>query len=377
LGTPYRLQPWSIAQSLVNHHENILLLGQVEQIMSSRSELDKSKNCNIANGRSPATPICKLAPNLWPTLLILGAGCQWILPVNIDNKTTAYREPIDKTDGAVFYWEQNLEDGLWLEIQRINEPGVVGGYLSNNKNHTGALIIILPGASTFFNGGAEEKARTYHRKLAAYHQAGYLTWSLVVRECGTAYGLGDLHDLTEALNWLKRSGKRTLGIERIYFVGYSSGATLATMVNRRIKVDALVAIAGITQPNQFEAMWNTYYAISQLFPQNTGICQLMSTLEYYGPPGSPKWDNLDSVKHLDRFLAPMLFVHSTDDFVFYTENTLALQKRYQEQTAAGQMLPEMEFIYLPGASHFVTPITPEISNRILEFLNRFENPAPQ
>jgi hypothetical protein len=118
-------------------------------------------------------------------------------------------------------------------------------------------------------------------------------------------------------------------------------------------------------------------AISQLFPQNTGICRLRSTLDYYGLPGSPGWDNLDSVKHLDQFLAPMLFVHSTDDFIFYAENTFALQKRYQEQTTAGHVLPQMEFIYLPSGSHFVTPLNPQITKRILEFLEQFENPPDQ
>ncbi|UCD28800.1 MAG: prolyl oligopeptidase family serine peptidase [Planctomycetota bacterium] len=303
--------------------------------------------------------------------LTICIGCQWIPPVNVEANTFADRVIVDILDGAVFYSEKGIDDGLWLEIERINEPGIVGGYISQNNNHRGALIILLNGASTYEPGGAEGRARVFHQYFGPFFRnAGYLTWFPVVRECGTAYGQGDLADLIEAIDWMERSGKVLLEVNHIYIFGYSTGWTLATLANRRRRVDAVVSISGITQPDQFKTMWSLYSFISQLFPHNTGVCQLRSTLEYYGPPESPTWEYLDSVNHLDEFLAPMLFIHGTDDYIFGIDNTLALEHRYREQIAQGEALPQMEFMYFPFG-HSIPVSNPEVIELIIEFFDRF------
>jgi len=305
--------------------------------------------------------------------LAICMGCQFFPPVNLPVEDSTVQTLDNKVQGATFYSDSELEDGLWLEVERVNEPGVVGGYISPTDNYRKALIIMLPGASTFSDGGAKTKARRWHQFLASiYRREGYMTWTLSIRECGTAFGQGDLFDTIEAVDWLERDGKAILGVERIYLIGYSSGATLATMINRQRKLTALVSIGGVTQSSQFEDSWIIYYPITQLFPNNTGMCQLYNTLTFYGPPGSPLWDHLDSANHVEEFLSPMLYVHGTEDFVFFVENTQAVEKNYRRLLSEGYTLPEIEFLYLWGRDHFTPPVDPEIIAQILEYFERFE-----
>jgi pimeloyl-ACP methyl ester carboxylesterase len=302
-------------------------------------------------------------------------GCGLLPIVNIaagPASSVVYQE-----DGrARFAFEEGLEDGVWLEVDRVGEPGAVGGYLSQNANERGALIILLHGASTYDPEGTYGKARDFHREYAPdLWPFGYLTWSLAVRECGAAYGQGDLADVLEAIDWLDAEGKALLGVERVFVIGYSTGATVSTLVARHRQVDGVASMGGLAEPDQLEELWSLYDLLRRLFPQNVAMCQLGSTLDYYGPPGSPTWEALDTVARVDGLKSPALLVHAELDQVFFVDNTIHLQEQYEARLREGALLPEVEFFYVPGASHFDPPSSEEVLMRILDFFARIEAAA--
>lgn len=263
---------------------------------------------------------------------------------------------------------------MWLEVSRAKESGAVGGYLSEARRDRRALVVILPGASSLQEQGMREKTLSFHHGFARLFQnAGYLTWSLVVRECGTPYGQGDLRDLLTVVDWLESGGSEVLGVDRVYVVGYSSGATLAILLNRKRTVSGVVGIAGITEPKQFQSSWLLDRVIVALFPRNTGLCQLRSTLDFYGQPSSRAWDALDSVHHVQELRSPMLLIHGARDFVYKADNLRSLERSYDRQRAAGVALPEVEFFSLPDGDHFTTQEQPDVQRRILAFLERCEH----
>ena len=305
-------------------------------------------------------------------VLWFGTSCTAILPDNVDALQEVPRTPIREAGGARFAAEDELTDGVWLEVPRAAEPGYVGGYLSSDDAHRGALMIVLPGASTYYQGAMVAKVRDYHAHFSAMlRKTGLRTWTLAVRECGTPYGREDLADLLAALDWLADGGTAVLGVERVYVVGYSSGATLAILANERRTVSAVVAIDGLTGPTQLERYWGLYRFIADLFPRNTGLCQLGSTLDAYGPPGATAWEALDAVGRAAELRNPMLVLHGERDFVFLVENARVLRAAYETIQAQGTRVPEVKFTYLPTGDHFNPIERDHVVDEVLGFLARF------
>lgn len=299
-------------------------------------------------------------------------ACTLILPENVDAPQDVPRTLIREAGGARFSAEDGLTDGVWLEVPRAGEPGYVGGYLSQDDAHHEALLIVLPGASTYYPGAMVAKTRDYHDHFSAkLRKTGLLTWTLAVRECGTPYGGEDLADVLDALDWLAGGGTAVLGVNHVYLVGYSSGATLAVLANERRVVRAVVEIDGLTGPRQLEQYWSLYRLIADLFPWNTGLCQLGSTLDAYGPPGALGWDALDAVGRVADLRSPLLVLHGERDIVFLVENARALQAQYEALQAQGAGVPEVEFTYLPTGDHFNPIERDDVVNDVLGFVARF------
>jgi len=202
------------------------------------------------------------------------------------------------------------------------------------------------------------KVRDYHDHFSAMlRKTGLMTWTLAVRECGTPYGGKDLTDVLDALDWLAGGGMAVLGVDRVYVVGYSSGATLTVLANERRTVRAVVEIDGLTGPSQLERYWGPYRLIADLFPWNTGLCQLGSTL--------------DAVRHVAELRSPMLVLHGERDVVFLVDNARAFQAAYETIRAQGANVPEAEFTYLPTGDHFNPIERDDVVEKVLGFLERF------
>jgi dienelactone hydrolase len=324
----------------------------------------------MPGGRVGAAVLCSWVP--------LAAGCIPALPDNIDDAAfPPSRTVFLERDGAVFSMEDGSESAIWLEIDRPDGSGRVGGYLSLSDGDRRSLVLFLPGASTYDASGGLQAAHDFHTIFGQpFQEAGYSIWTLLTRECGTAYGQDDLTDVLAAVDWLGDKGKAALGADRVYMVGYSKGATLAILVNQQRDLTALVSLAGLTQPDQLESGWLLYSLVADLYPSNVGICQLGTTLETYGRPGDPGWDALDSVSRIGEFRRPMLFIHGTVDQIYYTYNTTAMQDRYDAGLAAGQTLADLEFWFVEGADHFAMRDDPVIRQKTLEYFAEFE-PAAQ
>ncbi len=311
--------------------------------------------------------------------LVLAGGCAsplWFVPENYPGETPPHIF-LEQKAGARLYAEDGLEDAQWVEIDRDDGSGVIGGYLSTNSDHRGAMIVILNGATVWLSENSEGAARYWHEHDAAiYRSYSFMTFSLALPECETAYGVQDLADLIEAVDWLDNQGRSLLNIERIYVLGYSKGATLAALLNRLRPVTAMVGLGGLYEPDQIRDYFGIYTVISALAPANEGLCQFSATLDYYTSAESDGWDRLDTVGHLEEFHSPMLFIHGTTDLVWGVDNARHLQDRYLLLRDAGVDLPALEFMYLRDGSHADARNSPASRNRILLFLEQFESMLP-
>ncbi len=276
------------------------------------------------------------------------------------------------------YHEEGLDDAAWLELSRTEESGgPIGGYFTSPPNARRAFVLLLQGANP---GGAEMRlphTLSTHRSLGrAFVQAGFSTWTPYFPECGIPYGSKDLDDVLAAIDWLTEDGATSFNVDRLYVVGYSKGATLATLANLRRRATAYVSLNGLTQPDSLEKNWLVYGLTVTVYPANEGFCQMKSTLDAYGPPGSPAWDVLDAVSRIDQLVSPELFVHDIDDPVYPSAGTQAMQTRYQAGLAAGEQLVPLDFIFLPGFNHFAVRTDPAIHQQIVDYLLRFEPAEP-
>lgn len=311
-------------------------------------------------------------------LALCAGGCSLILPENVGKERKPNRTQVRSAPEAAMLLEENLTDGYWLEVERGREPGRLGGYFSDPPNPSPTLVIVLGGASSFEPGGPIDASKFTHEYYAPRLGArGHRIWTLVRRECGTPYGGDDVLDVIEALDWLEREGQEWLGVERVYLYGYSTGATQANLANRQRQVTAIVSISGLTRPNQFEEFWGLYQLIAAMFPRNTGICQLRTTLEVYGPPGAPGWEALNTVDHLDELLSPMLLVQSSADPIYFNHNLRELRARYEQLVASGAQVAPLEFLYVPRLNHYEVANDPQVVEYTFDYIDRFERVAEQ
>jgi pimeloyl-ACP methyl ester carboxylesterase len=299
-------------------------------------------------------------------ILLTSGGCLPPLPVNAGAWPNLTSTPPEYFNSPL----ADAADAVWFEVPRAGEPGFAGGYLSSEP--AADLVLVLTGASTYYWGGPPEKARDYHEGFSAkLRAAGFRTWTLAPRECGTPWGGGDLADVLSVLDWLDAGGREQLGARRVLIVGYSNGGTLACLASVERRVDAVVAVSGLTSGGQLERHYAFYQAIAALYPSNVGLCQLGVTLQAYGPPGAAGWRALDVVGRVAELRSPMLVIHGEQDFVFYTDNARALEQAYAAALGDGVVVPECRFLYVPGLGHFDVLEHPEVLPRILAFLERY------
>jgi pimeloyl-ACP methyl ester carboxylesterase len=302
---------------------------------------------------------------------MLVAGCLPSLPDN----TTA--EPLARTfyanvSGAVLQTEEGLDDAVWIEIPSTSGGGTAAGYLSLADAANGALLILVRGASSYQPGGGVGATRHFHEvRGQPYRDAGYRTLSLDLPECGTAYGQEDVACLVQLIDWLDAGGRQALGVDRVYVLGYSVGATCTLLANRQRTVTAVTVLSPVTEPEQFEVPWLLYYLASELYPNNEGLCQLGSTLAFYGLPGSAGWQIFDTVGHVAELQSPMLVIQGTEDQIYSIENAQHLDTAYHQAVAAGLSLPEIDFLFVQGADHFAPMDDPVVTQVVLTFFDHF------
>ena len=303
-------------------------------------------------------------------------GCQFILPLNTFIELPAGETIPPLIAAGRFVDDDAFDDAVWLEIDRTSTEGTIGGFLSTNENSRAALILMLSGASTLTDDGPRGVAIKNHAQYSGeYRDAGFLTWVLMLPECGVPYGGQGVDDVVEVIDWLEGGGKDVLGVERIYVLGYSTGGTIANLVNLRRSVTASVSMSGLTQPNQFLENRPVFEFVAGLFPNNVGMCQLQATLDAYGPADSPRWNALDVVSRVDELRNPMLVIHGTADFVYSLDNARNLEAAYIERAAAGADLAPLEFLYVEGSNHFLQDENIELRPIIIEYFERFEPSA--
>ncbi len=306
-------------------------------------------------------------------LALLTAGCITNLVAdNLDAVVEIDGTTVRATAGAVEQALPDVPNTLWLLIDRPEPGRTVGALLSPDPRP--GLVVLLCGASTLDPKGRFEAVRRFDRLYGAdLRAAGFRTLAPVLSECHTPYGGEDLADARAVVDWLASGGAEFLGTERVYVVGYSTGATVVNLLNAERRVTAMVSLAGLSEPDQLEYFQPLYRLLTLLFPDNTGFCQLATTLDTYGPPGKPRWTALDAVNRVAEFRNPTLFIHGTSDFVYVVDNTRHLEARYAALLRAGRTdLPPLEFVYLAGGSHFDPAYSAAERQRVIAYLKRFE-----
>jgi len=306
--------------------------------------------------------------------LLTAAGCAPVLPTDSTDTLNPERELIETQTGSALYSEAGVDDAQWLEMDRpADAGGPIGGYFTAPASARNAFVLVLQGANP---AGADNRLAhtlTTHRTLSAsFANAGFIVWTPIIRECGTAYGQDDLVDVLDIIDWLLDGGAAELAADRIYVVGYSKGATLATLANLQRTLTAYVSLNGLPQPDQLERDWLFYQILTSVWTANEGFCQLKSTLDTYGSPGAPGWDTLDAVSRVTQLTTPELFVHTTADPVYEVENTKTMNAHYQAALDAGETVVPLDFLYIPGGDHFVVRTDPAIHQQVIDYLNRFE-----
>ena len=284
------------------------------------------------------------------------------------------RDVVETKAGATLYREAGVDDAMWLELDRPDDAGgPIGGYFTRPENPRDAVVLVLEGANP---GGADVRlphTLETHRSLSwAFVQAGYTTWTPYIPECGIPYGQQDLQDVLALIDWLSGPGKAELNANRLYVVGYSKGATLANLANLQRTATAYVALNGLAQPDAIEDNYILYEFAVTVYPANEGFCQMKTTLDTYGPPGSPAWDVLDVVGRIAELHGPELFVHDIDDPVYPSSSDQTMQARYEQGLAAGEALMPLQFIFLPGADHFAVRTDTATHQQILDYFEQFE-----
>ncbi|QOJ15504.1 MAG: alpha/beta fold hydrolase [Planctomycetia bacterium] len=309
-------------------------------------------------------------PAVLAGLLVAGLiGCGPLLPDNRDDGIAADLQPQFEVGDALFSSQPGVSGSLWMEIPRKDGSGKIGAYVSTNLTNRDAWVLMLDGAALVSWDGRVNQALFFLDTFGrTFQQAGFRTVSLVTSECGGAYATRDLQDVIDAVDWLQTTGRSELGIERLYVVGYSLGAMLSTHLNLHRKVDGVISISGLSQPNQFEDNYLLYRLVTDNFPTNEGVCQLKSTYAAYGLPGDPRWSALDAAARVRDLQSPMLMVHGDRDAVLIVQNTRSFEKSYVSALKEGAALPAVEFMYLPGGDHFAPMIDPNVSIRVLEFI---------
>lgn len=332
-------------------------------------------------------------------------GCLPNLPENVSEKPDAARSLLRSVDRARFFEESELRDGAWLEVQHRDGSGSVGGYFGEGASApadragpggdggedrpaaTGprlieppeagrGLALVLPGASTFYQRGMIAKARDYHGDFAAeLRRDGLHTWTLALPECGTPYGGADLRDALEAIDWLRGAGGPVLGVERVFVVGASAGATIATLANMEVSVDAVVAVSPLARPELLEEHWLFGQLVAALYRDNTGLCQFGTTLVAYGPPGSAGWRRLDLSARVTEITSPMLVVHGMRDVIHPFRDVRDLRSAYDAAVRDGAPLPPIEFAFIPDADHIGILDRDEVRLTIREYLRRQQRSA--
>lgn len=322
-------------------------------------------------------------------------ACVPPLPQNIANDAPPARTLEYTLGTARAFRETGVDDALWLEIDRSAAGGAVGGYFAMAARPAAtqsaadaspprppALVVLLSGASTFYERGPVAKALDYHRDVGTlFRAAGFDTWFLVVRECGTPYGGGDVADVLDALDWLEIDGRVALGVERVYLVGYSSGATPALLASLERRLDAVVAIDGLTRPDLFENYWLFNNLVANLYPENTGICQFRTTLQTYGLPGAPTYAALDVVGRIDQLKSPLLVIHGRQDVIYPYGDFVVLHEAYARAASVApgapgaldpppdaSTLPPAEFVTIPDAEHIHIFERNDVRSRVIDFL---------
>lgn len=325
-------------------------------------------------GRIRASRAC------WAVALALLTGVGCTIPGWVELNLAAPTEPLiaafDTHGTARLATLADDPNVLWLEVDRRRDDGVIGGYFSVPPNARRSLALLINGASTMDVraelGAAKDHHNDFGQKL---RDVGFVTWTPALHECGVPYGTQEVDDVIELIDWLAANGAAWLGVDRVYLIGYSTGATIVNLVNPERAVTAVVSISGLSDGAQLAQFQSLYNLMSVVFSFNTGFCQLGTTLREYGYGDPTEWDALDVIHRLSDFKSPTLFVHGTADVVYVLENTIRLQWAYDQLVAAGVPIVPMEFRYFPGGSHWVGVEDPIAVEQIVQFLIEREPPG--
>ncbi|MFN0137775.1 MAG: alpha/beta hydrolase family protein, partial [Phycisphaerae bacterium] len=196
----------------------------------------------------------------------------------------------------------------------------------------------------------------------------YRIWVPVLSE-EEPYATREVDEAAALIDWLDAEGRSLLGVDRVYIVGYSTGGTVVNFLNLRSRVDAMVSIAGLTQPDQLQQNETLDRLIADLFDCNSAFRQLERTIDHYSRVG---WGNFDMPARVTELKSPMLMLTTLDDWVQWPANTQAVEQAYNDALAEGAIMPPITFQYFETGGHSAYVSGEKFVLAVLNYLEEFE-----
>lgn len=287
----------------------------------------------------------------------------------------------ETTDTAAVGNIPELDDVRWLEVQadvettdlstgeKSTSARAIGGYFSPEDPIRPSLVILLSGGATLEPTGRQGTALWLYQNYGTnFRLSGYRIWVPVLSE-DEPYGTREVDEAAALIDWLDAEGRALLHVTRVYVVGYSTGGTLVNFLNLRSRVDAMVSIAGLTQPDQLLENEQVDRFVAGLFDCNSALRQLERTIDFYSRVG---WNHFDLPARVTELKSPMLMLTTLDDWVQWPSNTQAVETAYNDAVANGAILPPLTFEYFERGGHSLYVTGDDFVLTVLAYLEQSE-----
>lgn len=251
---------------------------------------------------------------------------------------------------------------------------------SNSTSISDATVLILPGSGPVDRNGNLPNARNDGLKRLAHGLANQGIGSLRIDKRGVgASSVAGLREedlrfdtyVADAVSWLKvlharrDTAQRDTG--RIFLLGHSEGALVATLAAQREDVAGLILVAGAGEPagrvlrRQLSAAGAPDYLqdesrkISESLEQGVQVAsvrpELMSIYRQSVQPYLMSWLPIDPAEELSHVKAPVLIVQGTTDLQVTPDNARWL----------AAVRPDAKLVFIDGMNHALrkAPADPE------------------
>jgi pimeloyl-ACP methyl ester carboxylesterase len=272
----------------------------------------------------------------------------------------------------------------WTEDDITNE-GLAGSLIPATDGKPGPMVLILPGSGPVDRDGNAPGMDTDSLKLLARGLADLGISSLRIdkRGVGESYAAGpSIEDLrfgtyvNDAVQWLDFLRRRS-DVSKLYILGHSEGALVATLAAKRTSVAGLILLEGAGQPiAQILArqlanagaslkLQRLSKRISDRLEHGVAVPNVpVELLALYQPRVQRylmSWMPLDPASELASVTCPVLIVQGDTD----------LQVSVDDARKLSSALPSAQLVVIPGMNHILKDAPEDRAQNLATYGNSF------